>query len=529
MKKQLLFLPFVLFTVLLIAGCKLSITAFTAPETAETGEIITLAFSGQAVDEGDNTGEYGIVLQIPENWEVKYSKATVNTLIPRSYNITEETAYLSLYTPEPGYKIWIGTTSLPGTGSYPVEAKIKIVTASFEGNTGSVKNFSIKVLAGAFRTGGWVTDDPQGVFSFAAVTNDKYTESVSVSKMIDRTAPAQVPLSYTDANSGTDIRLNWAAYDEERQKDVLEYRIYQSSTPFTDVSGMTFESQDFSELKQYDVTGLTEGSTWYFAVSAVDEAGNENKMLNPLMVTPQRRTGTVTGRAYYQSLFCFPGLSCDTYGIEGATVRFKNYFFSDISKTAISDADGYYTVSDLPIGRYSVGVEKEGYQTANYSVEVLENETVNVHDNPLTLKSHTVSGYIKDANNTGIEAVSLKDASGTLWAVTDVSGNYSFPVSQGTNLNITPLRGGYSFSPSPFTSENITSDIEQNFTATANTLSSGDADGNRNVDLKDLILVLKVLSGDTVSGISADADVDNDQIIGLPEALYILQKVAGQR
>ena len=59
-------------------------------------------------------------------------------------------------------------------------------------------------------------------------------------------------------------------------------------------------------------------------------------------------------------------------------------------------------------------------------------------------------------------------------------------------------------------------------------------DGSFTVDLADAILALQALSGVNPIGIRADytasgVDVNNDGKIGLPEVIYILQKVAGMR
>jgi uncharacterized protein YkwD len=58
----------------------------------------------------------------------------------------------------------------------------------------------------------------------------------------------------------------------------------------------------------------------------------------------------------------------------------------------------------------------------------------------------------------------------------------------------------------------------------------GDLDGNDVVGLEDAILALMVLSKTTVTAtISLDNEVDGDYKIGLSEAIYIMQKIAGLR
>jgi hypothetical protein len=55
--------------------------------------------------------------------------------------------------------------------------------------------------------------------------------------------------------------------------------------------------------------------------------------------------------------------------------------------------------------------------------------------------------------------------------------------------------------------------------------TKGDINGDGSVDLQDAIVALKILSSIPVSGIQKEADIDDDKVIGVMEAIYILQKV----
>ncbi len=63
----------------------------------------------------------------------------------------------------------------------------------------------------------------------------------------------------------------------------------------------------------------------------------------------------------------------------------------------------------------------------------------------------------------------------------------------------------------------------------------GDINKDNNVDLTDLILVLKVLSGQNTTGLirndyaASGADLNGDNKVGMQEAIYILQKLSGMR
>jgi hypothetical protein len=57
----------------------------------------------------------------------------------------------------------------------------------------------------------------------------------------------------------------------------------------------------------------------------------------------------------------------------------------------------------------------------------------------------------------------------------------------------------------------------------------GDVDHNQSIDLRDVILSLQITSGLTPEWLYPDADVNGDEHIGLAEALYALQVLAGLR
>lgn len=59
-------------------------------------------------------------------------------------------------------------------------------------------------------------------------------------------------------------------------------------------------------------------------------------------------------------------------------------------------------------------------------------------------------------------------------------------------------------------------------TAVASVVPKGDLDYDGIISIKDIILALKLLSGQDILGVSASADIDNDKHIGLSEVIYTL-------
>ncbi len=56
-------------------------------------------------------------------------------------------------------------------------------------------------------------------------------------------------------------------------------------------------------------------------------------------------------------------------------------------------------------------------------------------------------------------------------------------------------------------------------------IGPGDVSGDGTVDLRDAILVLKVLAGISDKGIYTEADVSEDGNIGMEEVIFILRSV----
>jgi len=252
--------------------------SFVAPDAADTGTVITLSFDGDAVDNiGDEASEYGLVLQIPDNWTVLSAIANVSGF-PATFplSLTENQVYESLYTAEAGYKVWVGTSSHSGEENRSVTVTVRVLVGEFAGSIGDVQSFSLKAAAGVYRDDAWTTDDPEGVFDFAAITGEPYVEDIQVTKVFDNTAPAAVTtLTITDHCDGQ-AELSWSGYDEAGQGDVVQYNIYQYTISFTDVSTMT--PVDTLPCGTFmEIVSLPYGTEYFFAVTAVDELGHEEQ------------------------------------------------------------------------------------------------------------------------------------------------------------------------------------------------------------------------------------------------------------
>jgi RHS repeat-associated protein len=124
----------------------------------------------------------------------------------------------------------------------------------------------------------------QGVtshFAFTAADALGNTTSKTIDVLYDIAAPAALGpgvLTADGGGKGTEVTLSWTAYPET--SDVAYYAVYKSSAAFSDVTGMTPIGTVNKGTNTYKATGLTLGSTYYFAVVPVDQAGNKTNSVN---------------------------------------------------------------------------------------------------------------------------------------------------------------------------------------------------------------------------------------------------------
>ena len=96
--------------------------------------------------------------------------------------------------------------------------------------------------------------------------------------VIDNTAPS-TPSSLAAAAGNTSITLTWTANSES---DLASYKVYGG----TSASPTTLLSTISAGTVTYTNTSLTNGTTYYYRISAVDNAGNESDKTSDVSATP---------------------------------------------------------------------------------------------------------------------------------------------------------------------------------------------------------------------------------------------------
>lgn len=216
LKGKICGIGFLFSTVFLLLGlyaCKLELYDITGPDQVETYAIITLNFSGRSIaSSSDNSTAYGLALQIPSNWEVLEAKATAHSIMNIAYWLQEDPSLEPLFSPEPGYKVWVGTCYDQREAGVSLTGQVKLAIGAISGESAS---FVIKAIVGAVRNGAWQSDDPEGVTDFAQINGDtKYAYPVIV-----LSAPEPIIVDFsaypTHGNAILPVLFHADAYDPD--------------------------------------------------------------------------------------------------------------------------------------------------------------------------------------------------------------------------------------------------------------------------------------------------------------------------
>lgn len=100
---------------------------------------------------------------------------------------------------------------------------------------------------------------------------------------IDTEAPA-APANIKGTSQDQRVDLRWSANTES---DLLGYNLYRSTSSFSDISGMEpVNGNEIINILEYIDTGLDNGTTYYYRLTAIDESVNESGLSEELEITP---------------------------------------------------------------------------------------------------------------------------------------------------------------------------------------------------------------------------------------------------
>ncbi len=198
------------------------------------------------------------------------SQAPVITLISVSPAVmgVGDVAQLAVSATDPSNKTLSYTwTVAPVSGSFT-----SITSAACNWTATSTGNFEFSVA---------ISNGSQSTIGTQSVVVDTLAFSGSNPVTADSNTPAQVTQLRTQDHNGSEgiLTLSWYAYSPPT--DNSHYLVYQSSSYFSDTAALTAIGQTSERF--YNVGSLSDGVAYYYAVTAVDTAGNVNTNVAPTL------------------------------------------------------------------------------------------------------------------------------------------------------------------------------------------------------------------------------------------------------
>lgn len=195
----------------------------------------------------------------------------------------------------------------------------------------------------------------------------------------DDTNPPAAPIDLTASAADSQVSLDWA---DNSESDLAGYNVYRSTTSGSDYTTNVNDSLVLGST--FTDTGLTNGTTYYYVVTAVDTAGNES---------PYSKEASAT-----------PTAGSSTPGTIGAT---------DIT---FATEGGRYGTAHLLIGVVIEDTNAQPIANASVTISVLYPDGATSSHNGTTDSSGTASFKLTNAPN-GFYTVTVTDvsASGLTW------------------------------------------------------------------------------------------------------------------
>jgi RHS repeat-associated protein len=172
----------------------------------------------------------------------------------------------------------------------PTHTLTQVITGTKEANARILLNDQQVVGYTAATTWQYTVTLTQGTNQLTFVAQDNAgnkSEGTTVEIVFDDIAPLPVTTLTVDGKGdGTTARLDWTGYDETAHGDIDSYRVYVKDADYADCSSLTPVATVEAGTFTYTVTNLTKGTTYYFAVVAVDLTGNVNNTVTTTQGIP---------------------------------------------------------------------------------------------------------------------------------------------------------------------------------------------------------------------------------------------------
>ncbi|MFF5967724.1 pectinesterase family protein [Streptomyces collinus] len=224
----------------------------------------------------------------------------------------------------------------------------------------------------------------------------------------DTTAP-DAPTGLDTVGGDREAELTWAASDSG---DTASYRVYRSTGPDVELTGANLVASGVSGTSYTDTTGLADGTTYHYAVTAVDGSGNESAgaatshvktlyFAADLVVSPTAGKGDHTG--LQAALDAAPSGATSDFTILVKPGTYTGSVTVPAGKTRLVIAGGTDTAAD------TVLTESHGVTDTDSAYTTENSATFFANSDDLTVKNLTIAnGYAEIAANSNNQAVALR-------------------------------------------------------------------------------------------------------------------------
>ena len=258
------------------------------------------------------------------------------------------------------------------------------------------------------------------------------------------------------ANAGNgQVTVSWTAV-----AGAVSYNIYYAASTGVTKTG----TKVAGAVSPQAVTGLTNGTTYFFVVTAVNAAGESNvsaeKSATPSATSPPAAPANVRGAAG-------AGKASISWDASVGTTSYNIYYSTTSGVTKATGTKVANAVSPRDVTGLTNGTTYFFVVTAvNANGESAESFEVFATPAATPPPTYTISGAVSGDVLSGV-TITLSSA-GSPTTTTNASGNYSFSGIANGSYTVTPSKAGYTFAPSSsaatVSGANITG---KNFVATA--------------------------------------------------------------
>jgi hypothetical protein len=314
------------------------------------------------------------------------------------------------------------TVNFPGAGaSYAIGGTITINATISDSGSGLSTNPVCSVSVGTITIGSFYSPSSSyclgnvtvpsisiGTYDLNVTVSDRVGNSGSGNRTItitavDTTAPNSPALvTLTQVGSTREINISWTA---STSSDVVRYNVYYKLNGAVTTSD---NSQSVGNVTRTSVVVGQDGN-WNFTVTAVDSSSNEGSIAPASNITINTNTtGSIDGYILMNGT--------DTV-VSGAIV-------SDDTRAAVTNANGYYVISGVPAGTYTLTVSATSYVTNSSATAIVTvGATTRANISLQYNATGIIQGYVlQNGTSTVISGATVSD--GTRAAVSNSVGFY---------------------------------------------------------------------------------------------------------